>query len=116
MLLETAIVQPGFVVDVVSPYDARRLALRVDMDPPTAAAFSIERLDRLEPYELAELAPSYAKCRGILLRVRNTSSAPLVFRAQVTLGPDPGPVNRSLAEVLERWKREQYAAGRRGLS
>lgn len=116
MILESAEVLPGCVVEVISPYDVARLATGVEMDPPTAAAFAIERFERLEPFEVAELAPAYARCRAVLLRIRNTSSSPARFRANIALGPDVDPVNRSLAGVLERWKREQYANGRRGLS
>lgn len=109
MILETPEIAPGAVVEFLSPYSPARIAVRIDLDPPSAAAFTIERADRLEPYEVRELAPAHPTARGLLLRVRNDSPRPVAFRAQVTLGPDTGPVQRSMDDVLERFQRARRA-------
>jgi hypothetical protein len=107
MIVESPEVLPGATLEFVVPHAPVRICERLDVDPPTAAAFVLERWERLEPHEVAALAPQYPHCRGVWLRVRNDSSRTLVFRVQLTLGPDTAPVAASMSTMLERWRRDQ---------
>lgn len=112
MIVESELVLPGEVIEMLAPYSPHRIAVRLDLDPHTASCFSIEAVRHLEPQELAELQPQYAvtRMRAMFVRVRNDASTSRKFRAQITLGPDTATAQAQLEQVLERWKRKQRDA------
>lgn len=112
MIVKSESILPGEDVGMLAPHSPSRLAIRVDMDPPTAAAFTVEDVKRLEAHEVAELAPEYQgrDVRGVWLRVRNHSNRPATFRAQITLGPDTSVTQSSAEQALERYRRQRRDA------
>jgi hypothetical protein len=70
------------------------------MDPPTAAVFTIERVDELSPGEM--LALGAGNSSGVLIVARNDGPRPARFRAQVECAPNLYGLERDLGRIVER--------------
>jgi hypothetical protein len=84
------------------------------VDPPTAAAFRIERIDELDAGET--FAETGHLSRSVRLVVRNTSAAPASFRMTIPVIPDPHALERELGKLAEdawrtAWDRVRRAGG-----
>jgi hypothetical protein len=82
---------------------------RAYTDPPTAAAFTIERVDPLDEGETYALAGH--RVESVRLEVRNRSSAPAVFRGEIPVchpGEHPAMLARELPRIAEAGWRDAH--------
>lgn len=109
--MESAPFAPGSSGAIVCLLPRLRRVAAVDMDPPTAAAFTVDRLDELTPGEThvlcGELAPA------LRLVVTNTGAAVARFRAAVATLPELARVEAQIGRVVERDWRTAYDAARK---
>lgn len=85
-------------------YFATETLCRIELDPPTAAAFTLERGQDIGSEE-AFAQTGRPGLKGFYLRARNSSSRPASFRASATLVPDVAALQRNVEQVVERdWK------------
>jgi hypothetical protein len=87
------------------------VASGVYMDPPTAAAFTVERVELLTPRETHAIAEVLA--HGVLIAVRNDHRRPRRFRAEITEVRDVGEMEDELGRVVERDWAAAYDRARR---
>jgi hypothetical protein len=93
-------VLPGQIAQVICALRPGFVAKGVYMDPPTAAAFTVERVDRLAPGEMHVLANMALP--GVAITVRNDSNRARCFSADIDVTPDVAVMEGELAEVIER--------------
>jgi hypothetical protein len=73
-------------------------------DPPTAAAFDLQRIDVLTAGETLDEIGQVAM--SVRLVVRNRSERPARFRAEIDLLPDLARMERALGNIVEdTWRR-----------
>jgi hypothetical protein len=111
MLCESEEILPGQVSHVIFALPPGLLARGVYMDPPTAAVFTVERIDRLtagEMHVLADLAVP-----GVCITVRNDGVTSRRFRADVDVMRDPDAMEDELARIVERDWADAYNRARR---
>jgi hypothetical protein len=77
------------------------------VDPPTAAAFVIQRIDVLTEGE-THVETGRSGHKAIRVQVENRSDEPAVFRMELELGPNYARMSRELALVVEAGWREAY--------
>lgn len=88
--------------EITFPPDMR---IELELDAPTAAHFTIERIDRTLVCDPESKTPRRWSCH---YRVRNHSDAPQYFAAVVVLLPDPRPLaDRVLELASEEWASHQ---------
>ncbi len=116
MLCESREILPGESAHVICAVRRRRRLAAVYMDPSTAAAFTIERIEHLTPGEMHLLSGMLTP--GALIAVRNGSAAAARFRAELECPADAEPLERELAAIVERdWgEAHDRAASRRAHS
>lgn len=115
MLAVSDLIAPGAVavifalVPVVTDVDLRPTV--VWRDPPTAAAFDLQRIDVLTAGETLDEIGHVAM--SVRLVVRNRSAQPARFRAEISLSPDLGRMERALGNIVEEtWRRGRDARSR----
>ena len=103
-VFETCTVQPGGRTIHTLFHAPGRKVIGINMDVPTAAAFTIERIDRLSAGKvLAHLGVNKPAC---VLRVRNDSARPAKFVAEVVTEPELDEIQSSIERIFEdAWKR-----------
>jgi hypothetical protein len=111
MLCESEEVLPGQVAQVVCVLHQGVVARGVYMDPPTAAAFAIERVDPLTAGELHVLTGILAP--GLSITVRNDAQSARRFRAEIQVARDLDVLEDELAHVVERDWAATYDRARR---
>jgi hypothetical protein len=95
--------QPGQRAELLVVLAEGRRLRHVNMDPPTAASFCIERIDHVMPAEMHALCGLVAP--GVVLVVRHTGSSPARFRAECEADVPLDQVESQIARVVERdWK------------
>jgi hypothetical protein len=100
MLCVSEEVLPGQVAQVICVLRRGTVAGGVYMDPPTAAAFTIERVDALTPGEMHVLTSIAAP--GVAITVRNDAGSARRFQAEVVETRDLGDMAQELARIVER--------------
>jgi hypothetical protein len=111
MLCESEEVLPGQVAQVICAIAPGKVARGVYMDPPTAAAFTIERVDQLTPGEMHVLANLLLP--GVCITVRNDGDRARRFRADVDVATDLEAMEDELAHVVDRDWAAAYDRARR---
>jgi hypothetical protein len=97
------------LVPVVTDVDL--LPTAVWRDPPTAAAFDLQRIDVLTAGETLDEIGHVAT--SVRLVVRNRSTQPARFRAEIALSPDLGRMERAIGNIVEEaWRRGRDARSR----
>jgi hypothetical protein len=100
MLCESDDVLPGQVALVICALPARSMARGVYMDPPTAAAFTIERVEPLTPGEMHILANRILP--GLCITIRNDGDRARPFRAEIDVMMDLGAMEDELTRIVDR--------------
>jgi hypothetical protein len=100
MLCESEDVLPGQIAEVICVLVRGTVASGVYMDPPTAAAFTIERVEPVTPGEMHVLANVVAP--GVCITVRNDGPTARRFRAEVDVTRDLDAMEDELARIVER--------------
>jgi hypothetical protein len=106
MYCESLEIPPGEVAQMICVVPRRRRLTGVFMDPPTAAAFTIERIEVLTPGEMHVLSGMLTP--GALIAVRNGSIHPARFRAELECPPDVDQLERELEVIVDRDWRAAY--------
>lgn len=103
-VFETILVPPGArTVHTLFHAPGRRVTA-INMDVATAAAFTIERIDRLSAGEV--LAATGVNKPGCVLRVRNDSAKPAKFVAEVVTEPELDEIQHEIEQIFDdAWKR-----------
>jgi hypothetical protein len=81
------------------------------MDPPTAASFTIERVDRMTPGEMHVLGGIVAP--GVCMTIRNDAPRATRFRAQIEETRDVDELREEIAHIVERDWAAAYDRARR---
>lgn len=84
------------------------------IDPPTAAAFRILRIDTLSVGET--LVETGHQAKSVRVQVENLSDAPATFRMEIKLGPNYAKMTHELGNVVENAWRRTFDDLRRGRS
>ncbi len=80
--------------------------LDFDLDAPTAAHFTLERLEPMSAGEVLAFTAGRVNRPGLYVRAVNRSAEPRVFRAQAMTTPDLTALERDIARVAEdAWSR-----------
>jgi hypothetical protein len=111
MLCESEEVLPGQIAQVICVLPHGRVARGVYMDPATASAFTIERVDPLTAGEMHVLAN--VALPGICITVRNDGPTARRFRADIDATPDLDIMEDQLARVVDRDWAAAYDRARR---
>lgn len=119
LLVESDTIAPGMPCAILRliPDGIRPASGQAFVDPPTAAAFSIERIDELDAGEC--YAETGHLSRAVRLAVRNVSDAPAVFRMTipvVTAAFDPKQTELDLLRLARDGWAKARARVRRLLS
>src|SRR5258708_40270837 len=103
MYCESLEIPPGEVAHMICVVPRRRRLTAVFMDPPTAASFTIERIEMLTPGEMHVLSGMLTS--GALIAVRNGSTQAARFRAELECPPDLDRLERELEIIVDRdWR------------
>jgi hypothetical protein len=106
MIIQSNRIAPGARQCLIGLVRDREKVAAVNMDPPSAAAFALERVDALTAGEVSAHTNGRYLAPGCLVTIRNTSSAPAVFRAEVVGGPDVEQLVHEIEEKAEEaWTR-----------
>ena len=81
--------------------------LHFDLEAPTAAHFTIERLEPMTAGEVLAFTAGRVRRPGLYVRAVNRSAEPRVFRAQAMTSPDPA----ALQGAIERAAEDAWARG-----
>ncbi len=88
------------------------LHLDFDLDAPTAAAFTIERLEPMTAGEVLAFTAGRVRRPGLYIRAVNRSAEPRIFRAQAMTTLDPAVLQASIERAAdEAWTRGGDAIG-----
>ena len=80
--------------------------LDFDLDAPTAAHFTIERLESMTAGEALAYTAGRVMRPGLYVRAVNRSPEPRVFRALARTTPDPAALEHAIGRVAEEaWAR-----------
>lgn len=103
--------QSGALIAVLRP-GCRPVGLY--MDPPTAAAFQIERIDELRASETMDLLQTEtADAPALRIVLRNRGATPAAFRAQIDLMPDLSALELQLGNAVDAaWREARDRFGR----
>ena len=108
-------IPPGYTVALLVLIPEGLIAYdQAYVDPPTASAFTIERIDPLDAGET--FAETGHRIASIRLSVRNRSSAPAIFRGEIPVclpGEHPAMLARELPRIAERDWRDAHDKARR---
>jgi hypothetical protein len=101
IVIESALIEPGpaFAILRLIPDGLVPSSAEAIVDPPTAAAFQIERIDELDAGET--FAETGHRSRSVRIVVRNLSDAPAIFRMVIGVMSDPRALERELTIIAE---------------
>jgi hypothetical protein len=112
-LVESPLLQPNEVAELVGIVKAGTHVVGLDLDAPSYAQFELQRVEALTPEEVLARTGGRTCAPGVYVRVRNKSSSPAVFRAQVTASIDTVALAREIGNAVDQaWRGARGPASR----